>query len=270
MALTHLEKSFSRVQSRLRRTVGDEVYNSWFGRLQLDDMDEADGMARLSVPTPFLKVWIKKHYESVVLECCKAEYEVNRIELSVRGSMSRDACVKKDPDKHLHVRRIPAPLLVEERPVVSSPPLAIEATAFETPVQDAAGASEAPHITVDRVISEVVSFYWEVTKEDIKSRRGRRHVVEARHVALYLAYALVKPRVGKISYSYLARERGGLDHTSVQYAQKRVAWLIGERGNSKEILIGRLPDEIDEKLKRKVEWIRSRILQTSSQQTNPA
>lgn len=49
-------QSWTRVRSRLRAEVGDDVYSSWFARMDLEAIEE--GTVRLSVPTRFLKSWI--------------------------------------------------------------------------------------------------------------------------------------------------------------------------------------------------------------------
>src|SRR5215510_8824303 len=51
---------WTRVKERLRAEVGDDVYSSWFARMELDG-NEADTV-KLSVPTRFLKSWIQSHY----------------------------------------------------------------------------------------------------------------------------------------------------------------------------------------------------------------
>src|SRR5271170_3953297 len=53
-------EAWKRCVSRLRAELGEDVYSSWFGRLELDSVVE--GVARLSVPTKFLKSWIDGHY----------------------------------------------------------------------------------------------------------------------------------------------------------------------------------------------------------------
>jgi chromosomal replication initiator protein len=70
---------------RLRAELGEDVYSSWFGRLELDEI--ADGEARLSVPTKFLKSWIDNHYTDRILIAMKSEFEgVVGLALSVRSS----------------------------------------------------------------------------------------------------------------------------------------------------------------------------------------
>jgi chromosomal replication initiator protein len=82
------QERWSRVKGRLRAEVGDDVYSSWFARMDLEDLDQ--GTVRLSVPTRFLKSWIQSHYAERVLACWQAEQNtVGRIELTVRSSVLR-------------------------------------------------------------------------------------------------------------------------------------------------------------------------------------
>ena len=65
-------QAWDRVRRRLRAELGDDVFSSWFGRLEL--VDVCDGVAHLSVPTRFLKSWIQSHYTDrlralLVAEC---------------------------------------------------------------------------------------------------------------------------------------------------------------------------------------------------------
>src|SRR5690242_7009140 len=50
-------ETWARVKRRLRAELGEDVFASWFARLEMDSI--ADGCARLSVPTRFLKSWIE-------------------------------------------------------------------------------------------------------------------------------------------------------------------------------------------------------------------
>jgi chromosomal replication initiator protein len=87
MSNTDLEH-WSRVKQRLRAEVGDDIFSSWFARMDLDSIDEE--VVRLSVPTRFLKSWIHAHYAERVLACWKAERpEVRRIDINVRSAVIR-------------------------------------------------------------------------------------------------------------------------------------------------------------------------------------
>ncbi|MDO9413253.1 MAG: chromosomal replication initiator protein DnaA [Pseudolabrys sp.] len=80
------DESWLRVKARLRSEVGDDVFSSWFARMDLEQNSE--GAVRLSVPTRFLKSWIQSHYAERVLACWQAEQnEITRIELIVRTAV---------------------------------------------------------------------------------------------------------------------------------------------------------------------------------------
>jgi chromosomal replication initiator protein len=87
--MTSLEQErWPRVRERLRAEVGDDVYSSWFARMDLEGVDGET--VRLSVPTRFLKSWVLSHYTEKVLACWQAEQpELLRIELTVRSAVLR-------------------------------------------------------------------------------------------------------------------------------------------------------------------------------------
>ena len=78
-------EAWRRCCDRLRAEVGDAVFNSWFGSLNLESV--GSGQARLSVPTRFLKSWIVTHYAGHVASALNAEVgPVGQILISVRSS----------------------------------------------------------------------------------------------------------------------------------------------------------------------------------------
>jgi chromosomal replication initiator protein len=81
---------WKRVKERLRAEVGEDIYLSWFARMDLERVD--DRTAHLSVPTRFLKSWIQSHYTERVLACWQAEQaDLQRIDVSVRSAVIRTA-----------------------------------------------------------------------------------------------------------------------------------------------------------------------------------
>jgi chromosomal replication initiator protein len=95
---------WSRVKGRLRSSVGEDVYSSWFARMDLESVQQES--VHLSVPTRFLKSWIQTHYSERVLTCWQAEMpEVHRIDLTVRSAMRCAAPVKEAPAAAEHHRR---------------------------------------------------------------------------------------------------------------------------------------------------------------------
>ena len=55
-----LKQSWSRIAQRLKAELGDDLYTSWFARMEPEAC--ADGRLAVSVPTRFLRNWIETHY----------------------------------------------------------------------------------------------------------------------------------------------------------------------------------------------------------------
>jgi chromosomal replication initiator protein len=90
------QERWTRVKDRLRAEVGDDIYSSWFARMELDAIDE--DTVKLSVPTRFLKSWVQSHYAEKVLGCWQAEQaSILRIELMVRSAVIRTLPPKSKP-----------------------------------------------------------------------------------------------------------------------------------------------------------------------------
>ena len=88
------QERWQRVKNRLRAEVGDDIFMSWFARMDLEAIEE--GAVRLSVPTRFLKSWIQSHYAERVLACWQAqETNVTRVELIVRSAVLKSAMLPK-------------------------------------------------------------------------------------------------------------------------------------------------------------------------------
>ena len=85
MTTTPDQDKWSRVKERLRTSVGENVYASWFGRMEPESIETET--VKLSVPTRFLKSWVQQHYAEKLLACWQAELPaVTRIELTVRSA----------------------------------------------------------------------------------------------------------------------------------------------------------------------------------------
>ncbi|MGB3024375.1 chromosomal replication initiator protein DnaA [Paradevosia shaoguanensis] len=74
---------FARVRARLRAAVGEDVFTSWFARLELEEV--VDDLAHLSVPTRFLCSWIQSNYAERILEAFQGESQsIARMHFTVR------------------------------------------------------------------------------------------------------------------------------------------------------------------------------------------
>lgn len=90
------DDQWARVKRRLRVELGEDVYSSWFGRLELSGI--IDGVARLTVPTRFLKSWIEAHYADRLLALLSAEFgTVESAVISMRSATLRDLPAESKP-----------------------------------------------------------------------------------------------------------------------------------------------------------------------------
>ena len=90
------QERWQRVKDQLRNQLGEDVFTSWFGRMELETAD--NGTVRLSVPTRFLRNWIQSHYSEHVLAKWQAEdSDITRLELSVRSATIRPPVAKPKP-----------------------------------------------------------------------------------------------------------------------------------------------------------------------------
>jgi chromosomal replication initiator protein len=87
---TEHQELWQRVKERLRAEVGDDIFSSWFARMELEGLD--NDTVRLSVPTRFLRSWIQSHYAERVLGCWQSEMPaITKIDISVRSGMTRQS-----------------------------------------------------------------------------------------------------------------------------------------------------------------------------------
>lgn len=83
LSTSSIEYKWRRIQSRLRAELGDDVFTSWFGRVELEGYDGR--VVQVSVPTKFLRNWLQSHYSDRLLACCGTELSgANRLEFRVR------------------------------------------------------------------------------------------------------------------------------------------------------------------------------------------
>ncbi len=79
-----LQTAWQRCCLRLRAELGENVFTSWFGRLQIEGLNRQQ--ARFTVPTRFLKSWIESHYIDRILIALNGEIgDINAIVIAVRS-----------------------------------------------------------------------------------------------------------------------------------------------------------------------------------------
>jgi chromosomal replication initiator protein len=100
---------FVRVRARLKAAVGEDVFNSWFARLELEEF--VDDLAHLSVPTRFLCSWIQSNYADKILAAFTAESaSIGRLHFTVRINGQPRPSIAKPAEPVLEVEHEkPAP-----------------------------------------------------------------------------------------------------------------------------------------------------------------
>ncbi len=90
-----IQVKWARVKSRLRVELGEDVFTSWFARVEMESCE--GGKIHLTVPTRFLKNWLESHYFDKVFAACKVEFEdVARLDFSVRQPRGVNERVKTE------------------------------------------------------------------------------------------------------------------------------------------------------------------------------
>ncbi|WP_424628647.1 chromosomal replication initiator protein DnaA [Bradyrhizobium sp. SYSU BS000235] len=159
------QNHWNRVKGRLRTNVGEDVYTSWFARMDLERIQ--DDSVHLSVPTKFLKSWIQAHYAERVLSCWQAELpEVSRVDLTVRSAV-RAPAPAKDVKPAIEERR---PERLDNRPI---PELRATATVPVSANHDALGGSPLdPRLTFSSFVTG---------RSNTLALAAARQVAEGRH-----------------------------------------------------------------------------------------
>ena len=62
---------WERIAQRLRSSLGEDLYSSWFARMDIEQFQ--DGRLVVSLPTRFLRNWIVTHYSDTLAHACEAE-----------------------------------------------------------------------------------------------------------------------------------------------------------------------------------------------------
>ena len=84
-------------------------------------------------------------------------------------------------------------------------------------LKDIISKKQGKHITID-IIQDVVSSYFNLRVEDLKSQRRTRNIAHPRQIAMYLSRKLTDMSLPKIG-----EEFGGRDHTTVIHAYEKIS-----------------------------------------------
>ena len=84
-------------------------------------------------------------------------------------------------------------------------------------LKDIISKKQGKHVTID-IIQDIVSSYFNLRVEDLKSQRRTRNVSYPRQIAMYLSRKLTDMSLPKIG-----EEFGGRDHTTVIHAYEKIS-----------------------------------------------
>ena len=105
-----LKQSWDRIAARLRAELGEDLYSSWFARMEAEECQ--DRQLAVSVPTRFLKNWIESHYAARLQKISETEFgALEGVAIRVR---SRGMPVRPQPeaDRHESAQAQPAAMRV--------------------------------------------------------------------------------------------------------------------------------------------------------------
>lgn len=81
-----IQETWQRISRRLRSELGEDVFTSWFLRVELESL--SGGVVTLSAATRFLRNWIMSHFKETLIGFWEDEVgTVHRLDIRVRGAL---------------------------------------------------------------------------------------------------------------------------------------------------------------------------------------
>lgn len=109
-----LKQKWQRVSQRLKAELGDDLFTSWFGRM--DAEDHAQQRLVVSVPTRFLKSWIESHYASRLQKVAETEFgQLDAVQVRVRGQVAPPRPVAVEVADRTLSESVARPFIREEK-----------------------------------------------------------------------------------------------------------------------------------------------------------
>jgi chromosomal replication initiator protein len=103
--------NWQRIAQRLRAELGEDLYTSWFARMEPESC--AEGRLTVSVPTRFLKSWIENHYLAKLQAIAAAELgtlEVVHLRVRSSGPVPKSATPPAQIRPHTERQQSSAPM----------------------------------------------------------------------------------------------------------------------------------------------------------------
>ena len=147
---------WKRVRARLKTAVGEDVFASWFARLELEEL--VDDMVHLSAPTRFLCSWVQSNYADRIVEAFRHDVpEAARLQVTLR--VNGQARPRLAPAAEA-ASETSAPTEIAATPAAASPSSSAMVQATPRLVRDSAKAGDAlsgsaidPRMTFDSFVA---------------------------------------------------------------------------------------------------------------------
>jgi chromosomal replication initiation ATPase DnaA len=239
-------EAWMRIRRRLRAELGEVVFSSWFGCLELDALADQD--VYLSVPTKFLKSWIQSHYMDRILPALASEFPaIKRVSINVRSSTRPATACATVAAKLVHQTfEVPAAVVAYVASVIRTNGRDLDGAVnrllahaslngaelrmetAELAIRDLVRTPDPKKVKIED-IQKLVASHFNVSRGDILSARRTASVVRPRQIAMYLS-KLLTPR----SLPEIGRRFGGRDHTTVLHAVRKITGLVTADGTLSE------------------------------------
>lgn len=139
---------WTRVRARLKASVGEDVFTSWFARLELEEM--VDDLVHLSAPTRFLCSWVQSNYAERILEAFRQDMpEAARLQVTQR--VNGQARPRLAP-----VPEAPAPQVASDKPAPAPAPVVASPRMTRDTAKNGdalSGSAIDPRMTFDSFVS---------------------------------------------------------------------------------------------------------------------
>ena len=155
-----LKQRWDRVAQRLRAELGEDLYSSWFARMELEDI--SSGRLTVSVPTRFLKSWIETHYVSRLHKIGESELgQIDSVQVRVRSNGTAARPLEQPERRPEPQAAAPVPATALQQVMAADKPVTLDPNqTFDTFV--VGSSNQLAHAAVCRVADaqpgSVVSF----------------------------------------------------------------------------------------------------------------
>lgn len=215
-------QAWASIQSSLRDTYGNDVFDAFFAKLLFGGIER--GQVSISAPTSFIVQYVTSHYGHEILELWRvARFDVDGLRIYSRQFRVPTTKEKArppgrgEPSGH-DEQSAPAGNSAKQEDIITESASSDDCGDVDTVL---ARISQSPVPLQVYDIQRLVCAYYGVSFRDMVSSRRRQNLITPRHVAMYLSRKLTSR-----SLWYIGRAFGNRHHTTILDAGRKVAALI--------------------------------------------